>query len=147
MQRFNLFFTLLFTSFWLSAQVPTPGNVQTDSYVFSGATVHIGDGKVVENAIFGIKEGKFDFITTDPTAVSRSTNQIDLGGKHVYPGLIALNSNLGLSEIDAVRATRDFREVGEMNPSVRSIIAYNTCLLYTSPSPRDATLSRMPSSA
>ena len=25
--------------------------------------------------------------------------------------------------------------------------AYNTCLLYTSPSPRDATLSRMPSSA
>ena len=24
---------------------------------------------------------------------------------------------------------------------------YNTCLLYTSPSPRDATLSRMPSSA
>ena len=26
-------------------------------------------------------------------------------------------------------------------------IAYNGCLLYTSPSPRDATLSRMPSSA
>ena len=25
--------------------------------------------------------------------------------------------------------------------------AYNSCLLYTSPSPRDATLSRMPSSA
>ena len=27
------------------------------------------------------------------------------------------------------------------------LLAYNTCLLYTSPSPRDATLSRMPSSA
>ena len=27
------------------------------------------------------------------------------------------------------------------------LMAYNTCLLYTSPSPRDATLSRMPSSA
>ena len=26
-------------------------------------------------------------------------------------------------------------------------VIYNTCLLYTSPSPRDATLSRMPSSA
>ena len=26
-------------------------------------------------------------------------------------------------------------------------VPYNTCLLYTSPSPRDATLSRMPSSA
>ena len=28
-----------------------------------------------------------------------------------------------------------------------SILRYNHCLLYTSPSPRDATLSRMPSSA
>ena len=27
------------------------------------------------------------------------------------------------------------------------IVIYNSCLLYTSPSPRDATLSRMPSSA
>ena len=29
----------------------------------------------------------------------------------------------------------------------RTMSLYNTCLLYTSPSPRDATLSRMPSSA
>ena len=31
--------------------------------------------------------------------------------------------------------------------SWQSIIRFGTCLLYTSPSPRDATLSRMPSSA
>ena len=30
---------------------------------------------------------------------------------------------------------------------VKSAISYKSCLLYTSPSPRDATLSRMPSSA
>ena len=30
---------------------------------------------------------------------------------------------------------------------IHSCYTYNTCLLYTSPSPRDATLSRMPSSA
>ena len=29
----------------------------------------------------------------------------------------------------------------------KSIVVYGLCLLYTSPSPRDATLSRMPSSA
>ena len=29
----------------------------------------------------------------------------------------------------------------------KAIEVYNDCLLYTSPSPRDATLSRMPSSA
>ena len=37
-----------------------------------------------------------------------------------------------------------------MNAGVKTSANYptnNTCLLYTSPSPRDATLSRMPSSA
>ena len=38
--------------------------------------------------------------------------------------------------IDALKANRE-----------RHIAQYNDCLLYTSPSPRDATLSRMPSSA
>ena len=32
-------------------------------------------------------------------------------------------------------------------PRIRGIPKYNTCLLYTSPSPRDGLLSRMPSSA
>ena len=38
---------------------------------------------------------------------------------------------------------------GELDPKSRYeiYIKWKTCLLYTSPSPRDATLSRMPSSA
>ena len=35
----------------------------------------------------------------------------------------------------------------EVSSVVESVTCYNFCLLYTSPSPRDATLSRMPSSA
>ena len=39
----------------------------------------------------------------------------------------------------------------ELSSNLRAVpgaqVAFNTCLLYTSPSPRDATLSRMPSSA
>ena len=47
-----------------------------------------------------------------------------------------------------VNYTRDVGP-GVMNVSVdyTDMDEYNTCLLYTSPSPRDATLSRMPSSA
>ena len=38
--------------------------------------------------------------------------------------------------------------LGRTSPAFRSIMGTNNgCLLYTSPSPRDATLSRMPSSA
>jgi hypothetical protein len=46
-------------------------------------------------------------------------------GKHIYPGFIAPNSTLGLTEIDAIRATRDFNEIGTYNPHIRTQIAYN----------------------
>ena len=37
--------------------------------------------------------------------------------------------------------------VAALAPRVRELQVFNTCLLYTSPSPRDRTRSRMPSSA
>ncbi|MFT7031235.1 MAG: hypothetical protein ACJA2C_002636 [Marinoscillum sp.] len=51
---------------------------------------------------------------------------IDAKGKHVYPGLILPLSKLGLVEVSAVRASRDYSEVGEFNPNVRTAVAYNT---------------------
>lgn len=50
---------------------------------------------------------------------------ISLKGLHLYPGLIALNTTLGLSEISGVRSTRDFSEVGEYTPDVQSWISVN----------------------
>ena len=47
-------------------------------------------------------------------------------GKQVYPVLILPISNLGLVEIGAVRASNDVQELGEMNPNIHSIVAYNT---------------------
>ena len=47
-------------------------------------------------------------------------------GKHIYPGFIAPNSTLGITEIGAIRASHDYRETGNINPNVRSLIAYNT---------------------
>src|SRR6185503_6947025 len=51
---------------------------------------------------------------------------VDAKGKQIYPGLILPVSQLGLIEIGAVRASNDTREIGDMNPNVRSIVAYNT---------------------
>ncbi|MEE9167339.1 MAG: amidohydrolase family protein, partial [Candidatus Neomarinimicrobiota bacterium] len=50
---------------------------------------------------------------------------ISLDGKRVYPGLIAASTTLGLVEISAVRATRDYAEVGDVNPNVRAEVSYN----------------------
>jgi imidazolonepropionase-like amidohydrolase len=51
---------------------------------------------------------------------------MDVTGQHIYPGLILPVSNLGLVEIGSVRASVDTRETGELNPNVRSIVAYDS---------------------
>jgi imidazolonepropionase-like amidohydrolase len=52
---------------------------------------------------------------------------VDAKGRQVYPGLILPVTDLGLKEIaNGVRGSNDYEEIGDLNPSVRSIVAYNT---------------------
>lgn len=91
-------------------------------------TAHIGNGEVVETAAIGMENGKILFVKNSLTnAIQRKDwdTIIDAENQHVYPGLVAANSTLGLTEIDAVRATRDFNDVGEFNPHVRTQVAFN----------------------
>lgn len=109
------------------AQGP-PAKKQTEQITISGATLHVGDGTVIEDSYIVIKNGKISYagpITSAPSLPDIGTS-IRAKGKHVYPGIIALNTQLGLIEVGAVRATRDGREIGQFNPSIRSIVAYNT---------------------
>ena len=78
----------------------------------------------------------------------RYAYQCDLADETVESDIgLALLSNLPITDIAAV----DLGSRNALRCTVESgngkIDVYNTCLLYTSPSPRDATLSRMPSSA
>lgn len=94
-----------------------------------GATAHLGNGQVLENSIIAFENGKITLVRTPATLgqVNLSRYQIiEAKGKHVYPGFIAPNTQLGLVEIESVRATVDSREVGQLNPNARSIIAYDT---------------------
>lgn len=96
--------------------------------VISNATIHVGDGTVINNGMVIFKNGKLDYvgINKDSGLDENTASLIDGTGKHVYPGIIAMISELGLVEIDAARATRDNYEVGVYNPNLRSLIAYNT---------------------
>lgn len=93
-------------------------------YIMNG-TVHVGNGQVLNNTSIEIKDGKITAIGNNITPTSGAT-VADAKGKHVYPGLILSNSNLGLIEVNSVRATADVREIGVYNPSIRSLVAYNT---------------------
>lgn len=95
------------------------------SVAITNVTLHVGNGKVIEKGFIGIKDGKIQEVGTPPSTENYEQT-INGQGQHVYPGLIAPNSRLGLEEVEAVRSTLDFREVGKNNPSLRSIVAYNT---------------------
>jgi imidazolonepropionase-like amidohydrolase len=104
----------------------TPAPKQSKSILILNATAHLGNGKTIENSAIGFKDGKITMISDSKTMGTTPYDvTIDAKGKHVYPGFIIPNSTLGLVEIDAVKASDDESEIGNMNPNVRSIIAYN----------------------
>ncbi len=102
-----------------------PSQKQSKKIILKGATVHVGNGTVLNNASIAFENGKITEVSTS-TINESGAEVIDAKGKHIYPGLICVDSRLGLEEIEAVRATLDYAEVGELNPNIRSVIAYNT---------------------
>src|SRR5688572_19183846 len=124
----KLFFLTILTAFaaFVSAQSNVlPAPPQKGTMYVKNATIHVGNGTVIENGVIQIKDGKIEKVGKD-ISIPAGADVHDVNGKHVYPGLILPTSNLGLVEISAVRASNDSREIGEMNPNVRSIVAYNT---------------------
>jgi imidazolonepropionase-like amidohydrolase len=124
------FLTLLFTGicFTTIAQLPSPASLPVKAIIIAGATAHLGNGEVMENAAIGMEAGKITFVIPmrNIRLNPEEADIIDATGKHVYPGFISPNSTLGLTEVDAVRASRDFNETGDFNPEVRALIAFNT---------------------
>ena len=93
------------------------------SLLLTGATLHTASGPVLTDASLLVRDGKIAAVGARPAEAADQV--IDLKGQHVFPGLIAPVTVLGLLEIDGVRATRDTTEVGEYHPDVFSWIAVN----------------------
>ncbi len=125
-----LFFAFLLSCVFANAQnKPTPASEQTQTIILTGATAHIGNGNVVENAVIVLEKGKITSIGTDmPKNLDKKAIVQDLKNKHIYPGFIACNTLLGLRDIDAIRATNDYAETttpSGFNTNARALIAYN----------------------
>lgn len=101
---------------------------QNQSILLLNGYLHVGNGEIVESALVGIRDQKISLIKNSLAYTYNKEEWdtiIDLRGKHIYPSFIAPNSTLGLTEVDAIRATRDFDEVGQYNPHMRSQVAFN----------------------
>ncbi|MFN8285141.1 MAG: amidohydrolase family protein [Chitinophagales bacterium] len=110
------------------SELPAPAPAQQQAIYLTHATIHLGDGRVLNNATIGFDKGKIVFLEENPSFKTDETlgQVIDCNGKHIYPGIIAAETKIGLDEIEAVRATNDYAEVGQYNADARAIIAYNT---------------------
>jgi imidazolonepropionase-like amidohydrolase len=123
-----------------TALVPIPGRVcllvlaiglggslpcaLAESLLLTGATVHTISGETFAPGQVLIQDSKIAAVGTTVPASGATT--IDLRAQHLYPGIIALNTVLGLTEISGVRATQDTTEVGDdFTPDVESWIAVN----------------------
>src|SRR5437016_14674746 len=97
-----LFSFMLAVGSGIHSQNPAPAKPQTESILIMNATAHLGNGQVIANAAIGFDHGKL-ILVSDATNIrlDKLTYKkiIDASGKHVYPGFIDCNSNLGLAEI------------------------------------------------
>jgi len=101
-----------------------PGGDQGRPVAIIAATVHTVSDGVLENATLVMRKGKIVAVGTD-VAVPKNAIRIEAAGKHVTPGLFSAHSDIGLVEINAVRATLDKAEVGSVNPNVKSWVSVN----------------------
>lgn len=135
--------TTLFSSLCLCASVVSSSLAQDLTVksppqdlpvIIRHATAHPISGPAIADSVVWLANGKIEgvFSAADFANIERITSwkapgpvEIDASGKHIYPGMIAAYTQLGLDEIGMVEATRDFREVGNITPEVRAITAVN----------------------
>lgn len=101
-----------------------PGKKQDHPIALVGGTIHPVDGAVIEHGTILFDKGSIVALGTS-VDLPPGTETIDVSGKHVYPGLVDASSNIGLVEIESVRATRDVTETGSINPNIHPEVAFN----------------------
>lgn len=102
----------------MPAEVPDGPVALTNASIFPVSSEPIAKGTLI------IDDGKIQTIGSD-IEIPEGMTTISLEGKSIYPGFIESHSQIGLTEIAAVKATNDYREPGEFNPNVNALVSIN----------------------
>lgn len=101
-----------------------PAKPQAHPIALIGGTIHPVSGPEIAGGTILFDKGVIVAVAKE-VPLPANTEKIDITGRHVYPTMIEASSQLGLVEIDAVRATRDMSEAGSINPNARAEVAVN----------------------
>ena len=99
-----------------------PTSFPSDSIALVGGRLITMAGPVVESGTIVIANGKIAAIGADVEPPAGATI-IRVDGRTITPGLINAGTTVGISEIGAVSATQDVREIQEVNSSVKASVA------------------------
>ena len=119
-QAVNKLILILFAASTLKAQAQE----LPQSVLYKAAAIHTADKGTIVNGRMLVTDGIIQALGQN-IRVTRQTKVIDLGKLQLYPGLIAATTSLGLTEINAVRATQDTTEVGEFTSDVEAWVSVN----------------------
>jgi imidazolonepropionase-like amidohydrolase len=109
-----------------SASDEIPGAPQKQPVALTGGTVFPVSGPKIENGIVLFDKGRIVAVgPRDAVEIPADAKRVDCQGKHVYPGLFESHSQLGLTEVSAVRASNDRSEVGRLKPNVKANVSVN----------------------
>jgi len=101
-----------------------PGPEARGPVAIVGATLHPVAGPAIDNGTLVFERGRIVALGAT-VEVPAGAERIDGRGKQVYPGFLQFGGQLGLVEINSIRATQDAVESGEFNPNVRAQVAVN----------------------
>jgi imidazolonepropionase-like amidohydrolase len=116
--------SLLFLSTILMASSAAAIAGSDDSFLLKGATIHTMAGPDIANGSILVTNGKITGIG-DNLAAPAGTRVIDATGMQVYPGMIDSATDVGLTEIGAVRESGDVNEIGKFNPQLSTWMDIN----------------------
>ncbi|MFL6414782.1 MAG: hypothetical protein ACJ74Y_03830, partial [Bryobacteraceae bacterium] len=97
---------------------------ETNSLLIRNVTIHPVTSGDIPNGSVLVIDGKIAEVGTNVRARG-GARAVEGRGLHVYPGMINAATNVGLSEISAVRDTVDLDEIGVYNPELRAEVAFN----------------------
>lgn len=103
----------------LAAQLSAAGPL-----LLRGATVHPVSGPDIPNGAVLVRDGRIAEVGPHLVA-PRGARIVELKGLHLYPGMIDSATEIGLSEIAAVREMNDVTDLGFFKPQLRAAVAVN----------------------
>ncbi|MBA3316123.1 MAG: amidohydrolase family protein [Planctomycetota bacterium] len=115
--------TALFTAAAIASDA-IPAARQDNPVALVNAAIYPVSGPAIEGGTIVFADGKITAVGKD-VEIPDDAERIDLKGQRVYPSLFEAMSDVGLVEIDAVRATIDKAETGSLNPNVKAWVSVN----------------------